>query len=245
MYFDSQTVLCLGLRPDITVKVKLHTYDTMSKCRSLSAGLFVQAKDDLLQIAQDLFQEIRNDYDGESKFSLRLLGIRCSNFRSASDINAKGGSQQTKIDVSTLVPGASWSPTRVFAGPVHSSPKRQRHNRNSIDRYTKPVIDNSRAAKSYPSTIPRIQQSHQQTTETAAAPSTVPCPICGRMFQADDNDGLNQHIDSCLSGKAVKEVLREVNHQQQHRQSQASPSSQQQQSALGDFFLPTSKRMKR
>ena len=214
----------------------------MSKCRSLSAGLFVQAKDDLLQIAQDLFQEIRNDYDRDSKFSLRLLGIRCSNFRSPSDRNAKGASQQTKIDVSTLVPGASWSPTRVFAGPVHSSPKRQRHNRNSIDRYTKPVIDNSITAKSDPSTIPRIQQSHQQEQETAAALSTVPCPICGRMFQVDDNDGLNQHIDSCLSCRAVKEVLREVNHQQQHRQSQPSSSSQQQ-SALGDFFLP--KRMKR
>ena len=203
----------------------------MSKCRSLSAGLFVQAKDDLLQVAQDLFQEIRNDYDRDSKFSLRLLGIRCSNFRSASDSNAKGGSQQTKIDVSTLVPGSSWSPTRVFDGPVHSSPKQQRHNRNTIDRYTKPVID--------PSTIHRIQQSHQREQETTAAPSTVPCPICGRMFQAADNDGLNQHIDSCLSGKAVKEVLREVNHQQQSQ----SSSSSQQQSALGDFFLP--KRMKR
>lgn len=38
-----------------------------------------------------------------------------------------------------------------------------------------------------------------------APPSFLECPICGRMLETD-NQGLNEHIDFCLSKQAIKEA---------------------------------------
>jgi hypothetical protein len=191
-----------------SVKVKLHTYDTMSKCRSLSAGLFIQKDEDLAPVARELLHEIRNDFSGK-KFSVRLLGIRCSNFRSSEE--AAGGRQQ-KIDISSLVPVKSLSPAKI------TSPKRQKKTElNHIDKF--------------------LQSAEEMTIHTSDAEKKatkfVSCPICNRNFPDDDNEGLNQHIDSCLSGGLVKEVVREVNltTQQRHKH------------PVQNFFLP--KRMKK
>jgi DNA polymerase kappa len=68
----------------ITVKVKLHTFDCLSKSRTLGRGEYLQAADGLSKHALTLLREIRQDFKGN--FNLRLLGVRCSNFVEDADI---------------------------------------------------------------------------------------------------------------------------------------------------------------
>ena len=70
----------------ITVKVKLQSFDVLSKSKSFNNGLYVQSKQDLAQYAVELLREIRLDVHNNSNiavctFAVRLLGIRCSNLR--------------------------------------------------------------------------------------------------------------------------------------------------------------------
>jgi DNA polymerase kappa len=86
----------------IYVKVKLHTFDLLSHGRTLPDGTFVHSAKDLTRIATALFHEIRQkEVDskgakaGKSSntsntdrglFSVRLVGIRCTNFKTESSL---------------------------------------------------------------------------------------------------------------------------------------------------------------
>ena len=70
----------------ITVKVKLQTFDVLSRSRSQRRGEYVQNPEEVATIASGLFAAIRDAHKRKgskknhtSKFSVRLLGIRCSN----------------------------------------------------------------------------------------------------------------------------------------------------------------------
>jgi DNA polymerase kappa len=68
----------------ITIKVKLHTFDCLSRARTLPRGKFLQGADDMVTVATDILREIRKEFkggDGGGQFNVRLLGIRCSNFQ--------------------------------------------------------------------------------------------------------------------------------------------------------------------
>jgi len=65
---------------NLTVKVKLHNYDVMSKAHTLPRNVFVQSGEEILKYASELFSELRDEFRGQH-FSLRLIGIRCSSFR--------------------------------------------------------------------------------------------------------------------------------------------------------------------
>ena len=64
----------------ITVKVKLHTFNVLSRARSLPNGRYVQDGQDLVAIATELLHQVREKFRGPV-FSVRLLGVRCSNFQ--------------------------------------------------------------------------------------------------------------------------------------------------------------------
>ena len=46
----------------VTVKVKLHTFDVLSKARSMQRGVFIQAPEELATVATELLKEVRSDY---------------------------------------------------------------------------------------------------------------------------------------------------------------------------------------
>ncbi len=78
----------------ITVKVKLETFDVFSRSKTLKRGVYIQNPEDLATIASELFSEIRAAHQKKNKrnrFSVRLLGIRCSNLIEESSF---GGKQQ-------------------------------------------------------------------------------------------------------------------------------------------------------
>ncbi|KAI0355704.1 DNA/RNA polymerase [Trametes cingulata] len=57
-----------------------------------------------------------------------------------------------------------------------------------------------------PQASPRKKQREDLEAGGAAEPpSLLECPVCGRMLETD-NQGLNQHIDFCLSKQAIKEA---------------------------------------
>ena len=72
----------------VTVKVKLSTFDMLSRARTLPRGVLVQSTQELLKVALELLHEIRQKEtlhnsskeksSSRSFFSVRLLGIRCS-----------------------------------------------------------------------------------------------------------------------------------------------------------------------
>lgn len=65
----------------ITLKVKLHTFDALSRSRSMPEGVFLQKSEHLIEYASKMLFDIRHEH-GQCKskaFSVRLLGIRCSN----------------------------------------------------------------------------------------------------------------------------------------------------------------------
>ncbi len=69
----------------VTVKVKLETFDVLSRSQSQKRGVYVQNPEEVATIASGLFAEIRaahlkkENKNGRNRFSVRLLGIRCSN----------------------------------------------------------------------------------------------------------------------------------------------------------------------
>jgi hypothetical protein len=66
----------------ITIKVKLHTFDCLSRSRTLPRGKYLQGANDMVVVATDMLREIRKEFKGgDGQFNVRLLGIRCSNFQ--------------------------------------------------------------------------------------------------------------------------------------------------------------------
>jgi len=75
----------------ITLKVKLHTFDVLSKSKSMPKGVYLHTAQDMIPVLAQMLADLKGTYhkggaSGDGKiFSLRLLGIRCSNFRGKED----------------------------------------------------------------------------------------------------------------------------------------------------------------
>ena len=63
----------------ITVKVKLHTFDILSRSKTIK-GAYLQKPDDLVKVATEMLNDLRKQHKAAT-FSVRLLGLRCSSFR--------------------------------------------------------------------------------------------------------------------------------------------------------------------
>ena len=48
------------------------------------------------------------------------------------------------------------------------------------------------------------------------------CPICNVRLLYASNDVLNRHIDTCLNGSTVQQIVREVNDEQQQTQKRSN-----------------------
>mmetsp|Transcript_7307 Transcript_7307/g.21185 ORF Transcript_7307/g.21185 Transcript_7307/m.21185 type:complete len:857 (-) Transcript_7307:609-3179(-) len=98
----------------ITVKVKLETFDVLSRSQSQKRGVYVQDPEELATIASGLFASIRAAHlqkedgktNGKTRFSVRLLGIRCSNLIEESSFRARaqGGTIDRFLALSSSSP---------------------------------------------------------------------------------------------------------------------------------------------
>lgn len=166
----------------ITVKVKLHTFDVLSRSKSLARGVFVQGGDDLVALASGILRGIRNDFTG-LQFSVRLLGIRCTNFKTDEDI-ATG----------------TFNIQEYFRGtPERKSATAQR----KLDYF----FSESKTDEGTETTT-RPNSSSEANAESL---ETVQCPICQQAsFRANDNVRLNRHIDECLGATTKPKKKRKL-----------------------------------
>lgn len=219
----------------MTVKVKLHTFDCLSKSKSLPAGVFIQDGKDLVGLASELLRSIRKDFES-SVFSVRLLGIRCSNFRTKDEplsaqkmdiskfleekpvsngIGPQRGSR-TSI-VKFLVKKGAASPVRDLMLSSDPASTASKHNEvvtalgvQKADSFVPTVL---------PSASPAVEAAglESQAPESLSAAVILHCPLCGAGFSEEANDQLNHHIDACLNSSVVRGAVREANQLQSHK----------------------------
>lgn len=207
----------------ITLKVKLHTFDVMSRARSLTRGVYTQDADKMLKFATELLRETRQQSKG-TVFSVRLLGIRCSNFQG----------EQERLDANQMNIRQYFSAeTRALEGePKSPKCEQERHEpsewehpsqSNDMTRFTEIVEKGSTEESKLRRVVSSCGQSfvppskHQDKVPEPVVGSSNPeesgdpvsCPICGKIFRPSDNAGLNSHIDVCLSGPTVAAAARE------------------------------------
>ena len=225
----AKDVQAKGLKPrTIGLKIKLANFTLITKAATRQVALFQEAGDGstqaLVDITVKLLRDVKRTFVEEQKkvnsppssFTVRLLGVRCSNFRleretqssilqyqkNACDVQSKlGNSSETCEELSST---RQRSPTAV--NPYRKSPKRPRllsHRVSSggVGDHEKMVLD-----------VPKISRDQHDASLVEIAPPQQPkwaCPICQRQLPLDQNDRINSHVDACLSASKVKEVARQ------------------------------------
>ena len=71
----------------VTLKVKLKSFEVVTKCKSLSKGQAFNSFEDIIPVVLQLLIDIKRECS-KSSFVVRLLGVRCSNFLGADDQKA-------------------------------------------------------------------------------------------------------------------------------------------------------------
>lgn len=246
----------------ITVKVKLKTFDVMSRAHSLNKGGYIQKAPELVEVASQVFSEIRSQFnknkaskeEGENtkgrEFSVRLLGIRCSNLIEESSFRSL---QAGRLDKFLAPPSTKDGYAKESKEEMTETPNA----RAVVNHYTKKVsnshADTASSLKKAPPLVSPAQASlaaHQTAASTltsindatkASQPEgndcddgqeeqeLVSCPLCNRTFSSRDNTGLNAHLDACLSGSTVRRAIQE----EDNRHHSATERNHQR---LTDFF---------
>lgn len=139
----------------ITVKVKLETFDVLSRSQSQKRGVYVQNPEELATIAAGLFATIRAAHgrngkkNGKSRFSVRLLGIRCSNlieessFKQAGTIDRFLTSSPVPDGGSGSSPRGNQGNTNIVRSEKHASDSRKlilNQRTSQIDRGTSTMM---------------------------------------------------------------------------------------------------------
>ena len=212
-----QDLKARNLKPrTVTLKVKLADFNILSKTTSREVALFQpgnmqQSSTDLVNIVLKLLREARSSYTSSrnNEFSVRLLGVRCSNFQLTKDNQmsldryycGKFTSSDEAINKHPVgnnraqTTTASNSHNPVIVNPYKTSPKR------SIGCISiSPTVNTAST-----STLPRSGNE----TITSKSAKIVSCPICGLSLQSSDDTAINAHIDSCLNVSTVKQLAQE------------------------------------
>lgn len=205
----------------ITVKVKLDSFDVYSRSKRLPRGT------DLLVVATPLLAQIRDEHlaTGKRTFSCRLLGIRCSNLEEQDPkvwtmerFLTKKCLPINSLTESEAKPKQDATPDQIRKASTTASSM----NRQSIREIQKGKCQSHDSAKQpSPSSLQSTpllgkdmtavaSKEHCLIDSSTTGSTTVQCPLCQRSFLAKDNDALNQHLDTCLSGSTVRQAVRET-----------------------------------
>jgi len=173
----------------VTVKVKLHTFDCLSKSRTLR--VYVQAANDLAKHATTLLGEIRKEFAGQ--FNVRLLGIRLSNFRGDND-DSKFQSTIDPFLARGRFGGCDSGHGKTFATRTHSpifgksSTGTAREEQRTLETFLLHGTESDGPGDDGGDEVDDEQYLLR-----------VDCPVCGRQFSEKHNAALNRHLDHCLN----------------------------------------------
>mmetsp|Transcript_43925 Transcript_43925/g.106505 ORF Transcript_43925/g.106505 Transcript_43925/m.106505 type:complete len:805 (+) Transcript_43925:292-2706(+) len=237
----------------ITVKVKLKSFDVLSRAHSLPKGTYIETPKQLVDLAAGIFSQIRSSYfnkidEGEfpkkerRQFVVRLLGIRCSNLIDISEFQSLKAGRLDKFlavaspndEENTENPSGfvdkTGKPKDVInldakKTSTHSSNGSVKSPQNKSPRRTpetSPLAKSSSiltAATTATATPKRMESQKSDIQIGVDGDNTacddqeekqeVFCPVCNRGFFFQDNNGLNSHLDTCLSSSVVRETIKE------------------------------------
>ena len=211
----------------ITLKVKLSTFDVLSRAKSMARGVYIQSAQDMVPVVSKILSDLKSEHKGA--FNVRLLGIRCSNFRDESD------SRQKQLDAFLVKKPADSANIQPSSSDARASPKKsdeQEEMNEKQDRslivspYRKRFIGNKSSALSSP--IPSTPIAVATSPSDASSQVETVCPVCSKTISGDNND-LNTHIDACLNAGTVAELVEQSN-------AEADEKASKKRRVLKDFF---------
>jgi len=174
----------------VTLKVKLSSFELLTRAVTRNvAFIFDQnsaqssSPQALVDVAVNLLTDVKRDRDKMNKvgrFTVRLLGVRCSNFQ----LHKENQFSLDKYRQKTCQPPTVINP--------YASPKRE-----VVAAYTTVCP----AKKSSPK--------GEVKNASPSNLGQISCPMCDRVFPSDQNHALNTHIDSCLNALTVRELCKE------------------------------------
>ena len=190
----------------VTIKVKLHTFDVLSRAKSLPRGTFLQDGPGLATIATELLGQVR-DKSEVTPFSVRLLGVRCSNFQTDSErlacqkmsitrfLSSSPAKKQTVTKViSEENMDSKSSDVGVNSVGIGSNPTSSQNNKDDKQHNCKERNNDNSA------TLPAMM-------DTPSCPDPIPrCPICQKRLSRN-NLLVNQHMDACLKSSNKRSMF--------------------------------------
>lgn len=218
----------------ITVKVKLDTFDVLSRSKTMNRGVYLQDGDELVRVAAELVLELKRQHKGPT-FSVRLLGVRCSNFQGEEERDAN----QMNIERFLCKDyKRAASPTR--ASRAVSPTLTSKRKRPSSLPFAFPV-DTTTCANA---PLPLLRATLQETSSTEQQQEQQKqqhCPLCHQVIPRanQDNDAVNRHIDACLNSGMVRQAVQEESIAAATKQRDVSTTNKKQR--LESFFKPKKK----
>lgn len=217
----------------ITLKVKLSTFDVLSRAKSMTRGVYIQSAEEMIPIVSKILSDMKNEHKGT--FSVRLLGIRCSNFREESD------SRQKQLDSFLVKKPIDSAKIQSTSTDAVDSPKKKEDQEGMHEKQDRMLI----VSPYRKGTIGIKASPHARGNSSSPRPSTpiavaavsdpadslqveTVCPICSKTISGDNND-LNRHVDACLNAGTVAELVEQSN-------AEADERSSKKRRLLKDFF---------
>jgi len=238
------------LRPKtITLKIKLANFDILTRATTRDIALFGannqrQSAQDLVDIVIRLLKDAKQEYDKKNKapaepstkrspFSVRLLGVRCSNFQIGKDnqssIRAFNHYQVAKSseDIDKASADSSSDKRSPVKNPYSPKPTNRQVNKKKVNSKMSPKhsLGGNKPSPSNLKDDSNITSTENSNTDFG---TEVQCPICQKYFKSGKVD-INAHIDSCLNAATVKQLAKEETHEWNLR-------NKKKKRKLGDFF---------
>ena len=216
-----------NLRPKtITLKVKLSSFDILTRATTRDIALFQNCNNshspqDLVDIVVHMLKEVKREHNNRSPtkmsqssnnpgspFSVRLLGVRCSNFQ----LNEDNQQSMHRYQIFQNLINAENHPNCDNNSPIVKNPyvRPKIFTSNNEKLSTDPSIHNLLPPSDQK--LPSAKKVAAKTSdETELGGTRLQCPICNKYFESDEdgNAVLNAHIDACLNATAVKQLARE------------------------------------
>ena len=187
----------------ITLKVKLHTFDVFTRSKSMPRGVFVQEASDLVSIATGMLREVRKQIMSQKKkqdtatasngFSVRLLGVRCSNFQGDKE---RDEARRMNIQRYFSSGGRNSTPKKRPLNPMSRKHPNAVDIKTTCDPSKKQAPSEARIQSAATVGTPIETRRTEQGEPNGSRPE-VNCPICNMSLMGKNNAFVNRHIDSC------------------------------------------------
>lgn len=191
----------------ITLKVKLHTFDILQRSRSMGKGIYLQDGDSLLHHAAEMLHELRREHKA-SQFSLRLMGIRCSNLVDDAEKAAITANQQVMENFLLKGPASpketgeevsdSTRPQKMAKTLEDTHKKGKFGTLFQLSKSVRGLAPLSSPSKSHVMPKEKLSTSGSQLVQIEAE-MKVNCPIYNKEFKAMSQNTLqhafNQHVN--------------------------------------------------